>query len=90
MDIFFFYYSHQQNETLPTATNSHLAYEQTALSKRKAIPFKYLADNSTESAGDPQEVIRDDFYNQLTGNATIMNFLDIKSQGQTKSPLPPR
>ena len=62
--------------------------EQTALFKTESdTTFKYLADNSTESAGDPQEVIRDDFYNQLTGDANIMNFLDVAKVGTNQLTL---
>lgn len=62
--------------------------EQTALFKTESdTTFKYLADNSTESAGDPQEVIRDDFYNQLTGDAKIMNFLDVAKVGTNQLTL---
>jgi flagellin-like hook-associated protein FlgL len=62
--------------------------EQTALFKTESdTTFKYLADNSTESAGDPQEVIRDDFYNQLTADANIMNFLDVAKVGTNQLTL---
>ncbi|MFP6855326.1 MAG: flagellin, partial [Opitutales bacterium] len=62
--------------------------EQTALFKTESdTTFNYLADNSTESAGDPQEVIRDDFYNQLTADANIMNFLDIAKVGPNQLTL---
>jgi flagellin-like hook-associated protein FlgL len=62
--------------------------EQTALFKTESdTTFKYLADNSTESAGDPQEVIRDDFYNQLTADANIMNFLNVAKVGTNQLAL---
>jgi flagellin-like hook-associated protein FlgL len=56
--------------------------EQTALLETESdTPFEFIAKAVDESAPDPQEVVRDDFYNQLTADANIMNFLDVEKVG---------
>ncbi len=59
--------------------------EQTSLLEEESdTPFYFLADAAVEAAADPNQVVRDDFYDQLTGNANIMNFLDVDKVGTTQ------
>ncbi len=81
--------SQKQMETITIGGNiahgdefSFSIKEQTALLETESdTPFYFLAGATDEAAADPNEVVRDDFYNQLTGDANIMNFLDVEKVG---------
>ena len=56
--------------------------EQTALLETESdTPFYFLAKAVDEADGDPNKVVRDDFYDQLTADSNIMNFLDVDKVG---------
>ena len=70
--------------------------EQTAMLETESEnSFRFVADNATENAGDPQEVVRDALYDDLMANANIANFLDVQKAGTneitlTSKPVFPR
>ena len=62
--------------------------EQTAMLETESEnSFRFVADNATENAGDPQEVVRDALYDDLMANANIANFLDVQKVGTNEITL---
>ena len=62
--------------------------EQTALLETESdSPFYVLADSDHEKAPNPQELVRDQLYDQLINDPNIPNFLDVQKVGSNQITL---
>lgn len=62
--------------------------EQTALLQTESdSDFYLLADSDHENAPNPQELVRDQLYDQLINNPNIPNFLDVQKVGSNQITL---
>ena len=97
LDVVYFPSSDSQKQTETITISGNIAegdefyfnlLEQTALLETESdSSFYFLASSATESATDPQAVVRDDFYNQLTASSTVTEFVDIEKVGSNQIKL---